>query len=330
MTKVLFRADARPAIGIGDLMSLIHLSKYFEESGWEAHFMIREYDAGLKLAKKYNLLRLSILPTELPVTDEIEAINQYSEQNSIDLLFFEITERKLTEYQGLSTGIKKACISFDGKILPDMDLVVDWDVEAHKYFLPEKYFKTRFLLGPEFVVLPHDFDFKLVRGRDYSSFPDKLLICMGGADELNFTQKIVNALNIKQNQMIKTIIVGSGYEYREKLEQSLSSVTLESQVKQNISTMFDEYMDCDVAIGSGGLTASELVATRTPSVLIATYEHQIARCRHFDKIGCAKYLGYREFDNQELLKAITYPIKPNGQTFFDTNAIVNACNEIVQ
>ena len=159
MTKVLFRADARPAIGIGDLMSLINLSKYFKESGWEVHFMIRGYDAGLKLAKKYNLHRLSILPPNISVTNEIEAINQYSEQNSIDLLFFEITERKLTEYQGISTGIKKACISFDGKILPDMDLVVDWDVEASIYFVPEKYLKTRFLLGPEYVVLPFDFNF---------------------------------------------------------------------------------------------------------------------------------------------------------------------------
>ena len=330
MRKVLFRADARPAIGIGDLMSLIHLSNYFEDSGWEAHFMIREYDAGLKLAKKYNLHRLFILPPNITITNEVEAINRYSEQNSIDLIFFEITERKLTEYQGLSTEIKKACVSFDGKILPDMDLVVDWDVEAYKYFEPERYLKTRFLLGPEYVVLPFDFDFNLVNKREYSSFPEKMLICMGGADELNFTQKIVCALKNNKIKMMITIIVGSGYEYKEMLEQSLSDAIFDYEVKRNISTMFDEYMNCDIAIGSGGLTASELVATRTPSVLIATYEHQIARCRYFDTSGSVKYLGYRKFDDQELIKAITYPILPNGQTIFDTIAIVNECNEIIQ
>ena len=94
--------------------------------------------------------------------------------------------------------------------------------------------------------------------------------------------------------------------------------------------MFEEYLDCDVAIGSGGLTASELVATRTPSVLIATYEHQIERCRYFDSARNVKYIGYRQFDNQELMRSIAYPIKPNGQICFDTKAIVNECNEIFQ
>jgi len=292
--------------------------------------MIRGYDAGLKLSKKYNLFRFTILPPNISVVNEIEAINQYSENNGIDLLFFEITERKLTEYQGLLTEVKKACVSFDANILPDMDLVVDWDVDANRYFEPGKHLKTRFLLGPEYVVLPFDFDLKLVKKREYSSFPKKLLICMGGADEFNFTQKIVSALEINKNMMMTTIIVGSGYEYREKLEQSLSSVPFEYRVKQNISKMFEEYMDCDVAIGSGGLTASELVATRTPSVLIATYEHQIARCRYFNLARSLKYMGYRKFDDQELMKAITYPILPNGQTFFDTRAIVDECNEIIQ
>jgi spore coat polysaccharide biosynthesis predicted glycosyltransferase SpsG len=330
MRRVLFRADARPSIGIGDLMSLIHLSKYFDDYGWETHFMIRGYDAGLKLVQKFNLQRLNELPPNISVKSEVEAINQYSERNRIDLLFLEITERKLTEYQGLSAGVKKACISFDGSLLSDMDLVVDWDVDANRYFEPEKHLKTRFLLGPEYVVLPIDFNFKLVKKREYSSFPKKLMICMGGADEFNYTQKIVSCLSRRQNQMKTTIIVGSGYEYREKLEQSLSDVTFEYEVKQNISTMFDEYMDCDVAIGSGGLTASELVATRTPSVLIATYEHQIARCRYFDSVRSVKYIGYRKFDDQELMKAITYPIVPNGQIFFNTKAIINECNAIIQ
>lgn len=330
MKKVLFRADARPSIGIGDLMSLIHLSKYFEDSGWETHFIIRRYDAGWKLVKKFNVERLVDLPPNISVKNEIEAINQYSEKNSIDLLFFEITERKLTEYRGLLPGVKKACVSFDGSILSDMDLVVDWDVDAYRYFKPENHSNTRFLLGPEYVVLPFDFDFKLIKKRQYRPFPEKMLICMGGADELNFTQKIINVLKQNKNQMRVTIIVGSGYGYRGKLEKSLSFVPFEYEVKQNISKMFEEYLDCDVAIGSGGLTASELVATRTPSVLIATFEHQIARCRYFNSVKSAKYIGYRQFDDRELMKSISDPIKPNGQICFDTKAIVNECNEIIQ
>jgi len=170
MRKILFRADAKPSIGIGDLMSLVHLSRYFEDSGWETHFMIRGYDAGVKLASRYNLKRLEILPPGVSVMDEVDAINQYSIKNSIDMLFFEITERKLTEYQGLLSEVKKACVCFDGVILDDFHLVVDWDVEASRYFIPKDYPNTIYLLGPEYVVLPKEYYCDLrIKERNYHS-----------------------------------------------------------------------------------------------------------------------------------------------------------------
>ena len=63
--------------------------------------------------------------------------------------------------------------------------------------------------------------------------------------------------------------------------------------------MLDEYLSCNIGIGAGGLTSSEMVATRLSTILIATYKHQIARCKYFDKQGWAKYLGYRDFKNDK-------------------------------
>ena len=52
MKRILFRADAKPSIGIGDLMSLINLSFYLNPREWECFFMIKAYSAGIKLAKR--------------------------------------------------------------------------------------------------------------------------------------------------------------------------------------------------------------------------------------------------------------------------------------
>lgn len=327
--KILFRADAKPRIGIGDLMSLIHLSKYFQATGWATAFMIRSYPAALKLARKYELKNVSIIDPNISIPDEVLRINEFVAENEVDLVFFEITENKLSDYTSITPDVYKACVSFDGHIPSDMDLVVDWDVAAHQYFTPSQYPGSKFLLGAEYVILPFNFDKKRIRARRLNTPPKKLLICMGGADEFNLTCDIADALTAKRINMDTTIIVGSGYEHRNELEACLRQAAFPYEIKENICDMFEEYMACDIAIGAGGLTASELVATGTPAFLVAAYQHQKARCEYFDKKGWATYLGTRdEFKNN--FSGITNPgINKNSSAFFNTEKIVTACNEIV-
>lgn len=330
MKKVLFRADAKPEIGIGDLMSLIHLAEYFEADGWQTFFMIRSYPAGLKLTEQYQVKNLNIIESDISISDEVIKINQFIVDYDIDLIFFEITENRLSDYTGITSNVYKACVSFDGYILPDMDLVVDWDVEAEKFIQPEKYPNTKFLLGPEHVILPFNFDMTRAAKRIFNTPPERLLICMGGADEFNHTCKIINSLIGQNNQMHTTVIIGSGYEHQKELEKVLNTAGFKFNVKENISNMFEEYLKCDIAIGTGGLISSELVATNTPSFLIAAYKHQEARCVYFDKKGWVTYLGdhvdlKRFFKNLTNGSYLNYEIKLS----FNTQNIVDECNKFV-
>lgn len=329
LKKVLFRADAKPSIGIGDLMSLIHLSEYFTASGWQTHFMIRGYEAGVSLSKTYELKRLHILSPYATIEEEVESINHYCRLNQIDLLFFEITERRLTEYSGLLNSVKKACVCFDGYISHDFNLVVDWDVESKKFFTPLDFKKTKFLLGPEFVILPIEFYLdSRISNRNHKLPAKTVLIAMGGADESNFTRILSEIISKKRPDLFLNIIVGSGYEYKDSLFESLSILSTNFSIKHNISNMIEEYISADIAIGAGGLTASELVASKTPCMLMATYKHQIARCQYFDTHGYAFYLGHCVFKEDDLFYYLENPPIPNQTPKFDTHRIVRECNEI--
>jgi len=326
--RILFRADAAPHIGIGDLMSLIHLSKYFDET-WETFFVIKDYRAGLDLISKYKIDDSIVIKQDIDIEDEIILLNKFIKEKSIDVIFFEITERKLTDYQGIDNKVKKMCVSFDGHILDNMDLVVDWDVEAYKYFLPSKHPYTRFLLGHEYVILPQEFYSKNILYREYSKFTKKVLIAMGGADELDFTYKVTKVLIEARLDIEIVAIIGSGYENIGNLEKLVNKFSSKCKIKFNVTNIIDEYLDCDVAIGAGGLTSSELVASKTPSVLIATYEHQIARCKFFHEHGWVKYLGFRNFDVAELVKFVKKPLYPNSEVVFNTKNIVYSIEELV-
>jgi spore coat polysaccharide biosynthesis predicted glycosyltransferase SpsG len=153
---------------------------------------------------------------------------------------------------------------------------------------------------------------------------------MGGADEFNFTQKVLDTILEDESDMKITVITGAGYSHRKELEMSLSESKNDYVVKQNINDMFEEYMDCDVAVGAGGLTSYELIATATPAILIATYEHQIERCKYFqDYQGWAKYLGYRSYDPKALGHLIKNPPAPADTNIFDTRKIIDAVNELL-
>ena len=330
MKKIVFRADAAPHIGIGDLMSLINISMYFDET-YETFFIIKDYKAGVDLIDKYNVDKYFIIETNISIEDEVEYINDFIDKQKIDIVFFEITERKLSDYIGINSAIKKVAVNFDGYILNDMDLVIDWSVEAYKIFDTNKYSKTEFLLGPKYVILPKDFySSKVINRKVSNSNYKKILIAMGGADEFNFTGKVVEAILRSNIDVELNIIIGSGYEYKEELEKRLKDTTFKYNVKQNITNMLDEYLTCDIGIGAGGLTSSELVATNTSAILIATYEHQVDRCVYFDKMGWVKYLGYKKFDENDLIDAIQNPIILNNKKIFNSFAIVESINKIME
>lgn len=296
MKKILFRADAKPSIGIGDLMSLITLGEYLSE--FDCFFLTQKTAAAKGIVEQRKPKNVFWLNEDAGVEEDVTAINMLIDEYGIDMLFFEITERKLTEYIGLNNNISTLCVNFDGFIPESIKLVINWDVDAYKYYDINKLPDTKFLLGPKYVILPKSFYSDDIKNRKYSPTRKKILIAMGGADEFDFTSKVAHAIGCAGRELV--VIVGAGYEKKAKLEDDLNKRGIKYEIKVNINDMLSEYLACDFAIGAGGLTSSELVASKTPCALIATYEHQVARCKYFENEGAAKYLGFRSFNDEEL------------------------------
>lgn len=274
--KYLFRADAAPHIGIGDLVSLIKLSEYLDG---EKYFIIKNYEASLKLVKLYNL-NYFVIDKNISTKDEVKFINKIVAKKNISKLILEITEKSLKEYKGLIAP-KKIAINFDGEICEDLDLVINWNSNSLNY-------PVKSLVGYEYAIIDKRF-FDVKKEK-----PQEILIAMGGADEIDMTYKIVKVL-LQNNIKNLNVIVGAGY--RGKVFKLICP-------KVNVKDMTKEYKKAKVAITAGGLSSIEAVASKTPAILIANYFHQIKRCEFLEKNGVAKFLGFREFDEKKLLNYI--------------------------
>ncbi len=131
--RIMFRADANSSIGTGDLLSLIHLSEYFSPKEWTCYFMVRSYFESTKIIERVKSDNVFFIDKNSLLSEEVEQINKVVSEYDIDVLFFEITERKISEYIGLDTGVKKMCVNFDSSLLEDLLLVVNWDAESEMY-----------------------------------------------------------------------------------------------------------------------------------------------------------------------------------------------------
>lgn len=320
MKKILFRADAKPSIGTGDLISLIALSEYLDD--FECFFLTQSTSAAKKIIERRNQKNVFWLDENADVKVDVATINEIVDSHKIDMLFFEITERKLTEYKGLKSEIPKVCVNFDGFVPDDIKVVINWDTAAVKYYDVGKFPDTKFLLGSKYVILPKPFYADEIKARTYATQRKKILIAMGGADELDFTSKVASAVAGVDRELV--IIVGAGYENEQSLKNTLDSKVVKYEIKTNVADMLLEYLACDFAVGAGGLTSSELVASRTPCALIATYEHQIARCEYFGSNGWAKYLGFRDIDYGVLATAVDDFIPTFCNNIFETKAVADA------
>ena len=323
MKKILFRADAKVSIGIGDLMSFINLSRYFKEHGWECHFIVKDYAPALALLNDHKIKNHLTIDKNSSIKQEIETINNYLTTNEIKAIFLQINEVELSHYSEIKNDIYKACVHFKENLADDYDLVLSWDIDSNRYFNQDSYSRTKFFLGPEYVILSSDLDKDMIGRKTYNQDRKTLLVAMGGADEFDFTAKVIQKLNEMKCEMGLRIVLGAGYNQTRNLGKILEASRLKYKVRQNVKNMFAEYMACDVAIGTGGLTASELVYTRIPTLLVAVYEHQITRCKYFDQMGWVKYLGYQDIGNLGLndLKTFTPEVK---------NSLSNRIEDVVK
>jgi len=328
--KILFRADAKPSLGTGDLVSLANLSGYFEKAGWQAHFMVKDHETAAAILVGRGARNYLALDKAVSIKEEVGRMNGYIDHNGIDAVILEITERKTADYGGMTNKVIKGCVIFDGAVPEWADLVINWDVGALSVIDAAKYPSTKFLLGIRYVILPLGFDFGRINRRKYKKRPESVLVAMGGADEFDFTKKVVDSLVRNKAALKLRVVTGSGYRYRDSLEKSLSAYRGEHTLGHDVDDMFAEYMDCDIAIGAGGLTAFELMATRTPSLLVAAYEHQKARCEYFDDMGWATYLGFKDFDEGALLAGLARKNRIPPEVVYGTDDIRKAVDELLE
>jgi spore coat polysaccharide biosynthesis predicted glycosyltransferase SpsG len=291
-SRILFRADANDSIGTGDLLSFVYFSQYLNSEAWEFYFLARESKAARNIADSYSLHDcIYFIAEDSTISHEVDAINQLVNEKEVSHLFFQINLYDLAEYKGLTHEPYISVVCGNGTLIDKTDLVLSWAVDAVEFYKPYKS-GVEYFLGPEYVFLPRRFNQPFAQRQNTKI--SKVLVSMGGVDEFHLTEKVIEKLIESGEELHLTIISGFGNHRCSNIKSMLEASGLDYCLKSNVKDMLKEFLSCDAAIANGGLTASELVSSKTPCLLVGAYPHEAERCKYFHENQWAVYLGDKD------------------------------------
>ena len=117
---------------------------------------------------------------------------------------------------------------------------------------------------------------------------------MGGSDPAGMTLKAVSALDRVDRDFTGVVILGQGFSHFQDLERCLNRARHSFEVRRNVTRIWEEMAQADMAIGSFGVTAYELAAMGIPALLLSLTSDHAESASAFSAEGMAVNLGVHE------------------------------------
>jgi UDP-2,4-diacetamido-2,4,6-trideoxy-beta-L-altropyranose hydrolase len=299
-TKIYFRVDGSGEIGFGHIARCIAMTEMLDTRRYSPVFLVQQAPEFLKdwtLENGFNIIELGGATDYLREAESlIEKVLTGKEIVVLDGYKFD------TEYQYIIKRKGSKLISIDDihQYLFVSDIVIN-----HAGGIREEIYDigpcTELKLGPDYALLRSAF---LEGPQDRHSSPSaegQIFICMGGADPLDFTQKILTSID--EHNWIGSIqvVIGEGYQHKASLMTYLDKRELSGiSVHKNVSPleMANLMRGSSIGITSASTVAYEYLSTGGHLFVIQTSDNQDLIYRYLIHEGFAfpwdKWTSFRQ------------------------------------
>jgi spore coat polysaccharide biosynthesis predicted glycosyltransferase SpsG len=234
---------------------------------------MRDHADGIEHAQNAGQ-EVRIMPEKLTNQQEQELILIYTEQFGADVMVIDLPYHDVdTSY---FTYLKKKgmwTIFIDDAryISPDADVILNSSILAVNKTRQVK--NIRYLLGPDYFIYdePQRSKHSWKRGETLN-----VVVTFGGSDPAGLTLRVLESLSKKQwTNVAFKVILGPGYTDHQLVKKCILKILNSIQIFSNPPDLYPFFLDCDLAICSGGRTLYELHALQVPTFAIASIEHEI-------------------------------------------------------
>lgn len=292
--KLLVRADASSAIGVGHVMRCLALAQTWQEAGGSALFAMAEGAEALGERLAAEGMAVWPLPVQVGSAEDARQTLTLAEREQADWLALD-GYRFDAEYQRqLAQGQSRLLMldDFGQASHYCADLVLNQNAHADAAFYPSREATTELLLGLDYVLLRREFRQHPPQPKNLSQSARHLLLTLGGGDPDNLTGRIIEELSRIDLPGLETIaVVGASNPHRSRLEALCSASDRPLQLRSNVADMTELYDWADLAVTGGGSTLWELAYLGVPALTLILAANQEPSSWQLDRLGAIQCLG---------------------------------------
>ena len=331
---VIFRTDASLDIGTGHVMRCLTLALGLLEKGASVSFLCREHEGNLiDLIRSHGFV-VHALPllsqdddTEENPLDPAHALwlgcNWQIDVEHCNAVLNDPVDWIIIDHYALDfrweTAMrdkcqKMMCIDDLADRVHECDLLLDQNLgRTEDDYVELVSSGTKLLLGPQYALLRQEFaDWReaSLKARIQPQLRH-LLVTMGGVDNANVTEVILNTIDQVQPIDLEciTVILGPHAPWRDNVKKLASEMSASVTLLSSVNNMAELMAQCDLAIGAGGTTTWERCSLGIPTVLISLAENQNYISREVGKAGAAILCDVQDVEHElgNILRVISEP-----------------------
>lgn len=296
---VAIRADASTQLGSGHIMRCLTLARALRASGHTVTFVMRDADGDLRdlVADRYGF-RVARLPrreqpSTLPMSEAADAEETLAamEGHNVDWVIVDHYalgtewERRLA-LKGLHILVIDDFASRDHVC----DILVDHNLSSTSDYVNRTNPDAELLLGPRFALLRPEFA-PFANPATIPDQPATVALSFGGHDATGETLKVLHALQRAIFTPSRVIVV-AGRNHPDLHElQTIAGDWSAIDLYEFVDDLAQLMAEADLAIGGGGVSALERIATGVPSICLATAANQERPAAALAVAGALLYLG---------------------------------------
>ena len=314
--KVVFRVDTGEEIGSGHFMRCLTLANHLRKNGGEFFFIC---DDGLDVVSKYLRRDDYYLFNEdqnrsFEFNESIKEKNEYKSwvrcgwkedaRQTKNIIGKSKPDWLVVDHYGIDSQWHNELRSSVNKIMViddlanralDCDMVVD-----QTYGRLEQCYSSlvgsncECLLGVEYAMIRPEFKALReisLRRRELKSSIDVVFVFMGGADHLNLTEKVINALSeiVWNRSAVVNVALSSSAPYLDEVIQAGKKINLDVNIHVDSNSMAELMMQSDIGIGAAGTASWERCVMGLPTMITAYADNQRIIAENLVRSGAVQY-----------------------------------------
>jgi UDP-2,4-diacetamido-2,4,6-trideoxy-beta-L-altropyranose hydrolase len=275
MLKVAIRVDGGPKIGMGHITRCLALAEELANNNCNITCITRNDISSIVKIKEHGF-DINIIDI-LTIEEEINYITQII--NQFDILITDLYEIDYNYlYTIKKTGVFLVSIDDLNEHNFPCDIVINGNIYAEDLNYKDVTGKTRFLLGPKYVLMRKEF--RDLPKKQIKNKVENILITMGGSDPKGTSIKVLKAMMSDKNLSNLNIDVVIGPSFSRELVTEINEVAknnknISTDYNVNATIMRELMIKVDIAISAGGSTLYELAAAGVPTIAFVIADNQI-------------------------------------------------------